>query len=180
MYAVVLNATHSRSHTSVPSCRVSVRPVLLVVAGITSQGLHSLTEVTHSGWFACKSERWWDLRASSCLFFLINLPSTPRAGGTDILAPESSRLLILSFIFFPPSMSHSIMWWRWRQLKSNYHVSENSLCVWTQQYTSSCSVLNVISDDEEETSYALIIKKTTNIIFNNQFLLNCVIFIKNS
>lgn len=58
MYMVVLNATHSCTRTSVPSHSVSVRPVLLVVAGITSQGLHSLTMVTQWGWFACKNHLW--------------------------------------------------------------------------------------------------------------------------
>lgn len=50
MYMVVLNATHLGTHTLMPSCRVAVRLVLLVVAGTTSQRFHSLMEVTQVGW----------------------------------------------------------------------------------------------------------------------------------
>lgn len=91
---VVLNARHSCTHTSVPSCRVSVRLVLLVVVGITSQGLHSLTEETQLGWFACRNHLWVPVGLSASSF-LIYLPLLLHMLVELIFWRQSCRLLIL-------------------------------------------------------------------------------------
>lgn len=108
MYMVVLNATHSRSHTSVPSCRVSVRLVLLVAAGITSQGLHSLTEVTQFGWFASKNH--FRVPVGFKCLFLPDLPASSVYSTCRLnwYFGASNKLLILSLLHLKLQLRKSL------------------------------------------------------------------------
>lgn len=106
--------------------------MLLVVAGITSQRLHSSTKVTQTGRFNCKYQLW--MPAGFRGLFLL-LPSTPHTCWTDMLRVADYELclyFILNYscgcFFFSPAC-RALSRDRWRHEKRLFSHANLSTCI---------------------------------------------------